>query len=72
MEYEIIREIKNSCENNQMRDVFVEEAETDSPMDWVRSREPFAHEITSEKLPDGFRITVSASGLITQYTFSEI
>lgn len=72
MEYEIIREIKNSCENNQMRDVFVEEAETDSPKQWVREREPSADEIIAEQLPDGFRFTVSSSGLITQYTFSEI
>ncbi|HIW15862.1 MAG TPA: hypothetical protein H9689_00200 [Firmicutes bacterium] len=27
MEYEIIREIFNSCSGNQMRDVFVDEAE---------------------------------------------
>lgn len=72
MEYEVIREIKNSCKNNQLRDVFVEEAETDSPEEWVRAREPSIQELVSERLPDGFRITVSASGLITQYTFSEI
>ena len=72
MEYEVIREIKNSCSNNQLRDVFVEEVETDSPEQWVKAREPFAGEIISEQLEDGYRITVSASGLITQYTFTEI
>ena len=72
MEYEVIREIKNSCSNNQLRDVYMEEAITDSPEAWVRSREPFAEKLVSEPLPDGFRITVSVSGLITQYTFSEI
>ena len=34
-EYEVIREIFNSCSNNQMRDVFVEEIETDDPKAWV-------------------------------------
>lgn len=29
MRYEMIREIFNQCSNNQMRDVFVSEAETD-------------------------------------------
>ncbi|MDR3303688.1 MAG: hypothetical protein LBS86_04690 [Treponema sp.] len=29
--YEMIREIFNSCERNQMRDVFISELETDDP-----------------------------------------
>lgn len=37
MTYEVIREIFNLCSNNQMRDVFVSEVETDSPDDIVRS-----------------------------------
>lgn len=31
MTYEVIREIFNKCSNNQMRDVFVSELETDDP-----------------------------------------
>lgn len=31
MRYELIREIFNQCSNNQMRDVFVSEVETDDP-----------------------------------------
>ena len=37
MEYELVREIKNLCRNNQMRDVFIEEVETDDPTIYVRS-----------------------------------
>lgn len=35
-EYELVREIKNCCKNNQMRDVFFEEVETEDPMEYVR------------------------------------
>ncbi len=37
MEYELVREIQNLCRNNQMRDVFFEEVETDSPEGYVRA-----------------------------------
>lgn len=36
--YELVREIPNPCSNNQMRDVFIEEVETDDPADWVKQR----------------------------------
>ena len=38
MEYELVHEIKNHCPNNQMRDVFIEEVETDDPVAFVRER----------------------------------
>ena len=34
-EYELVREIKNLCRNNQMRDVFFEEVECDDPEAYV-------------------------------------
>lgn len=34
--YEVVREIPNSCKNNQMRDVFFEEVSCDSPEQYVR------------------------------------
>ena len=37
MEYEVVREIKNLCPNNQMRDIFFDEVETDDPEGYVRS-----------------------------------
>ena len=36
MEYEMVREIKNLCPNNQMRDIFFDEVETDDPVAYVR------------------------------------
>ena len=36
-EYELVRQIRNQCPNNQMRDVFFEEVETDDPEGYVRS-----------------------------------
>ncbi|MCD7755178.1 MAG: hypothetical protein LUJ09_02400 [Firmicutes bacterium] len=35
-EYELVREIQNLCRNNQMRDVFFEEIETEDPAAYVR------------------------------------
>ena len=36
-EYEVVREIQNSCSGNQMRDVFFDEIETDDPVAYVQS-----------------------------------
>ena len=36
-EYELVREIPNLCRNNQMRDVFFDEVETDDPVQYVRT-----------------------------------
>ena len=36
-EYELVREIPNLCRNNQMRDVFFDEEETDDPVQYVRT-----------------------------------
>lgn len=35
-EYEVVREVQNLCGNNQMRDVFFAEIETNDPVSWVR------------------------------------
>jgi len=37
MQYELVREIQNLCPNNQMRDIFFDEVETDDPQEYVRS-----------------------------------
>jgi len=71
MTYEVIRNIENNCSNNQMRDVFYEEIETDDPELWLRQREPFAEKIIREDLPDGIRFRVFAHGLPTIYTLTE-
>ena len=36
MEYELVREIQNQCPNNQMRDIFFDEVETNDPAGYVR------------------------------------
>ena len=36
-EYEMVREIQNLCPNNQMRDIFFDEVETDDPEAYVRN-----------------------------------
>lgn len=37
-EYELVHEIKNSCPNNQMRDIFFEEIACEDPETWLRQR----------------------------------
>ena len=37
MEYEMVREIQNMCPNNQMRDIFFDEVQTDDPERYVRT-----------------------------------
>ena len=36
--YEVIWEIFNQCANNQMRDVFFDEIETDNPEEYVEEQ----------------------------------
>ena len=71
MIYEIIKEIKNECGNNQMRDVFVSEEEIADPDTWIRNTEPFADSIEKEELSDGVKYLVDAQGLFTEYTLTE-
>ena len=37
-EYELVHQIHNKCPNNQMRDVFFTEVETDDPETYVRTQ----------------------------------
>ena len=73
-QYEMVREIKNLCPNNQMRDIFFDEVETDDPEDYVRKYlKGKAVELRSERGADG-RVTVYATcdGLIQQFVFTPI
>lgn len=56
MTYEMIREIFNQCSNNQMRDVYVSEVETDDTDAYVKNF-CIGKEYTLEK-------TVQADGVI--------
>ncbi|MBR0417113.1 MAG: hypothetical protein IJI56_04815 [Firmicutes bacterium] len=74
MQYEMIREIFNKCANNQMRDVFVEEIETDDPKRYVEEYlEGKADEIEVNALKNGDVIVdVNVSGLRQRFSFTPI
>lgn len=70
--YEMVREILNECPNNQMRDVFLREVETDDPEAFVRSMLSAEEtEIIREDLSDGsVVIHANGVGLAQRFTFS--
>lgn len=73
-EYELVREIKNLCRNNQMRDVFFEEVSCDDPAAYVRSiLKGNQIEISAESGPQG-AVTVHATcdGLIQKFVFTPV
>lgn len=73
--YEVVREIENSCERNQMRDVFFDEIETDDPVAAVRAllKDESDPVLTMESCGDG-SITVYArcSGITQRFLFTKI
>ena len=74
MEYEMVREIKNLCPNNQMRDVFITEVETDDPEQYVKDfLQGKAVEVSTEYGQNG-QVTVHAvcDGLIQKFIFTPI
>ena len=74
MEYELVREIKNLCPNNQMRDIFFDEVETDDPVAYVVAfLKGKAVDVTAETGPGG-AVTVHATcdGLIQKFVFTPI
>ena len=73
-EYELVREIQNLCRNNQMRDVFIEEVETDDPATYVRQLlKGKTVELTVDAKADG-AVTVYAScdGLTQKFIFTPL
>ena len=73
-QYEMVREIPNLCRNNQMRDIFFEEVETDDPEQYVRDfLKQEQKEISVEKRSDGTVIIFAISeGLTQKFTFTPI
>ena len=73
-EYELVIEIQNLCPNNQMRDIFFEEVETDDPETFVRNRLPGKNvELTTDRRADGaVTVYVSCDGLTQRYIFTPI
>ena len=73
-EYELVREIQNLCRNNQMRDIFFEEVETDDPVAYVRQLlKGKAVELSVDPKENG-AVTVYASvdGLNQKFIFTPI
>ena len=73
-EYELVHEIQNQCPNNQMRDIFFDEVETDDPAAYVQMRlQGKAVGITADSRPDG-TVTVycSCDGLNQKFVFTPI
>lgn len=73
-EYELVREIQNMCPNNQMRDVFFEEVETDSPEEYVKQLLKGSDiQVRAEYGSNGI-VTVFANcdGLIQKFIFTPI
>lgn len=74
MEYEMVREIKNLCPNNQMRDIFFDEVETEDPVGYVRTfLKGKASDVSVEAGENG-AVTVHATcdGLIQKFVFTPI
>ena len=73
-EYEMVREIQNLCPNNQMRDVFFEEVETEDPEQYVKQMlKGRAVEVSAEEGKGGI-VTVFANcdGLLQKFIFTPI
>lgn len=73
-EYELVREIPNLCRNNQMRDIFFSEVETDDPLIYVRNfLKDSQAELSVDCKQDGtVTIYAVADGLTQKFIFTPI
>ena len=72
--YELVREIPNLCPNNQMRDVFFDEVQTEDPVMYVRAflRDSTA-ELSVDTKPDGtVTVYAVADGLTQKFIFTPV
>lgn len=73
MLYEMVREIPNLCRNNQMRDIFFDEVQTDDPESYVRRFLKQKAELDIQRKPDGTVIIYAvAEGLTQKFSFTPI
>ena len=74
MEYEMVREIKNLCPNNQMRDIFFDEVQTDDPISYVKTfLKGKAEDVHGEFMTDGVVIVhANCDGLLQKFVFTPI
>ena len=73
-EYEMVREIQNLCPNNQMRDIFFDEVETDDSESYVKAfLKGKAIDVCSEAGPSGtVTVHTTCDGLIQKFIFTPI
>lgn len=73
-QYEVVREVQNLCANNQMRDVFFDEIETEDPVAYVRSlvRDKQVEIEVDRAAPDRITVYVNATGTSQKFLFTEI
>jgi len=65
--YEMIREIFNSCDNSKMRDVFIDEIETDDIMSIVNRHLDSQTKLEKYVTSNGVQIfEISVKGLVMQ------
>ena len=74
MEYEMVREIQNLCPNNQMRDIFFDDVETENPEQYVRDFLKGKAEDVTVVTGNGGAVTVFATcdGLKQKFVFTPI
>ena len=72
--YELVREIPNLCRNNQMRDVFFDEVQTDDPVTYVRNfLKKTQTDLTVDRKSDGtVTVFAVADGLTQKFIFTPI
>ena len=73
-EYEMVREIKNLCRNNQMRDIFFEEVDCADPGSYVRGLLKGRQVEISVEENSGGAVTVHAvvDGVMQRFVFTPI
>ena len=70
----MVREIQNLCPNNQMRDIFFEEVETEDPAQYVREMLKGKAILTDIQKDSNGVVTVFAdcSGMIQKFIFTPV
>ena len=73
-EYELVRQIRNQCPNNQMRDVFFEEVETEDPVGYVAGLLKGRNvTLTWETRSDGgMTVFADCDGLVQEFVFTPV
>ena len=72
--YEVVREIENQCANNQMRDIFFEEIETDDPVGWLRTfvKGKQVEMTVDEKQNGNLTVFVESGGVTQKFLFTKL